>query len=526
MVKFSRYFLPLSSMDHQHLKIRTKATFNSNVVSLQLEPSIKYEDLVLRLRASWNLADAQLFTIKWLDDEGDLCVLSTQLELDEAIRLYNLNEEGSLALHVFSGRPSEPGMLCPGEHKIYRRGARRWYQFKRKLKRMKGRRPRVPVESGPQEAVNASEGDLHVSQQESQSNSETNGGPCIGLKDFELIKCIGRGSYAKVLLVKLKTTQKLYAMKIIKKELINDEEDVDWVQTEKNVFETASNYPFLVGLHSCFQSASRLFFVIEYVNGGDLMFHMQRQRRLPEEHARFYSAEIILALHFLHEKGIIYRDLKLDNVLLDSEGHIKLTDYGMCKEGIRKGDSTGTFCGTPNYIAPEILRGEDYDFSVDWWALGVLMFEMMAGRSPFDIVGMPDNTEQNTEEYLFQVILEKVIRIPRSLSHPASNVLRGFLNKVPTDRLGCGHEDAFRDILDHKFFAPINWEELLNKQINPPYKPYLTDDLGLDNFDAQFTEEPVQLTPTDPSVIARVDQSEFEGFEYINPLLMSHEDAV
>lgn len=190
------------------------------------------------------------------------------------------------------------------------------------------------------------------------------------LNDFELIRVIGRGSYAKVLMVELKKTKRIYAMKVIKKALVTDDEDIDWVQTEKHVFETASNHPFLVGLHSCFQTPSRLFFVIEFVRGGDLMFHMQRQRRLPEEHARFYAAEISLALNFLHCKGIIYRDLKLDNVLLDHEGHIKLTDYGMCKEGIRPGDTTSTFCGTPNYIAPEILRGEDYGFSVDWWALG------------------------------------------------------------------------------------------------------------------------------------------------------------
>ena len=181
----------------------------------------------------------------------------------------------------------------------------------------------------------------------------------FGLKHFELIKVIGRGSYAKVLLCRLKSTKTPYAMKVIKKEIIADEEDVDWVHTEKKVFEIATNHPFLVGMHSCFQTVSRLFFVIEYVNGGDLMFHMQRQRKLPEDHARFYSAEIGLALTYLHSKFIVYRDLKLDNVLLDSAGHIKITDYGMCKMGMYGENAlTTTFCGTPNYIAPEILRDQ------------------------------------------------------------------------------------------------------------------------------------------------------------------------
>ncbi|CAJ0959631.1 unnamed protein product [Ranitomeya imitator] len=278
----------------------------------------------------------------------------------------------------------------------------------------------------------------------------------LSLHDFDLIRVIGRGSYAKVLLVRLKKNDQTYAMKVVKKELVHDEEDIDWVQTEKHVFEQASNNPFLVGLHSCFQTPSRLFLVIEYVNGGDLMFHMQRQRKLPEEHARFYAAEICIALNFLHERGIIYRDLKLDNVLLDADGHIKLTDYGMCKEGLGPGDTTSTFCGTPNYIAPEILRGEEYGFSVDWWALGVLMFEMMAGRSPFDII--TDNPDMNTEDYLFQAI-----RIPRFLSVKASHVLKGFLNKDPKDRLGCQLQTGFTDIKSHTFFRSIDWDMVSQK---------------------------------------------------------------
>ncbi|XP_043269539.1 atypical protein kinase C isoform X1 [Venturia canescens] len=347
------------------------------------------------------------------------------------------------------------------------------------------------------------------------------------LSDFELIRVIGRGSYAKVLMVELKRTKRIYAMKVIKKALVTDDEDIDWVQTEKHVFETASNHPFLVGLHSCFQTPSRLFFVIEFVRGGDLMFHMQRKHRLEEDHARFYAAEISLALNFLHQKGIIYRDLKLDNVLLDHEGHVKLTDYGMCKEGVREGDTTATFCGTPNYIAPEILRGEDYGFSVDWWALGVLLYEMLAGRSPFDIAGASENPDQNTEDYLFQVILQKTIRIPRSLSVKAASVLKGFLSKNPLERLGCSRgSSAFLDIVSHPFFKAIDWDMLEQKQVTPPYKPRLESDRDLANFPPEFTDEPIHLTPDDPRVIDKIDQSEFEGFEYVNPLLMSLEDCV
>uniref|UniRef100_A0AAY4BIG1 protein kinase C n=1 Tax=Denticeps clupeoides TaxID=299321 RepID=A0AAY4BIG1_9TELE len=534
-----------------------------------LEANMTYTELCEEVREICRLRQHQPITLKWIDEEGDPCTISSQMELEEAFRLYSRGRKSGLLLHVFPSIPEKPGMPCPGEDKsIYRRGARRW----RKLYRVNGHLFQAKRFNRKAYCGHCSERIWGLGRQgykcinckllvhkrchklvpltcQRHMSTFTHGGTShtqilpyapqtllsvlvdgidgvkisqgLGLGDFDLIRVIGRGSYAKVLLVRLKKNDEVYAMKVVKKELVHDDEDIDWVQTEKHVFKQASTNPFLVGLHSCFQTESRLFLVIEYVNGGDLMFHMQRQRKLPEEHARFYAAEICIALNFLHEKGIIYRDLKLDNVLLDHEGHIKLTDYGMCKEGIRPGDTTSTFCGTPNYIAPEILRGEDYGFSVDWWALGVLMFEMMAGRSPFDII--TDNPDMNTEEYLFQVILEKPIRIPRSLSVKAAGVLKGFLNKDPKERLGCQVQTGFTDIKSHTFFRNIDWEQ---KEVTPPFKPQITDDYGLDNFDTQFTNEPVQLTPDNEDVIKRIDQSEFEGFEYINPLLLSTEESV
>ncbi|XP_059542993.1 protein kinase C iota type isoform X1 [Myotis daubentonii] len=576
--------------DHAH-QVRVKAYYRGDIMITHFEPSISFEGLCNEVRDMCSFDNEQLFTMKWIDEEGDPCTVSSQLELEEAFRLYELNKDSELLIHVFPCVPERPGMPCPGEDKsIYRRGARRWrklycanghtFQAKRFNRRAHcaictdriwglGRQgykcinckllvhkkchklvtsecgrhslppePMMPVDPSSVHSDHAQtvipynpsshESLDQVGEEKEAMNTRESGkaSSSLGLQDFDLLRVIGRGSYAKVLLVRLKKTDRIYAMKVVKKELVNDDEDIDWVQTEKHVFEQASNHPFLVGLHSCFQTESRLFFVIEYVNGGDLMFHMQRQRKLPEEHARFYSAEISLALNYLHERGIIYRDLKLDNVLLDSEGHIKLTDYGMCKEGLRPGDTTSTFCGTPNYIAPEILRGEDYGFSVDWWALGVLMFEMMAGRSPFDIVGSSDNPDQNTEDYLFQVILEKQIRIPRSLSVKAASVLKSFLNKDPKERLGCHPQTGFADIQGHPFFRNVDWDMMEQKQVVPPFKPNISGEFGLDNFDSQFTNEPVQLTPDDDDIVKKIDQSEFEGFEYINPLLMSAEECV
>uniref|UniRef100_A0AAZ3PVG2 Protein kinase C n=1 Tax=Oncorhynchus tshawytscha TaxID=74940 RepID=A0AAZ3PVG2_ONCTS len=576
-----------SSMSHpgeNPYQVRVKAYYKGDIMITHFEPSISYEELYGEVKDMCCMDNDQLFTMKWIDEEGDPCTVSSQLELVEALRLYEVNKDSELIIHVFPCIPEKPGMPCPGEDKsIYRRGARRWrklyyasghvFQPKRFNRRAHcaictdriwglGRQgykcinckllvhkkchklvsvecgkqiqvrcreqaePRGPdllyhslvLYSGPQNKDSSESLNSDGEEKEARCSRDTGkSASSLGLVDFDLLSVIGRGSYAKVLLVRLKKTERIYAMKVVKKELVNDDEDIDWVQTEKHVFEQASNHPFLVGLHSCFQTESRLFFIIEYVNGGDLMFHMQRQRKIPEEHARFYSAEISLALNYLHERGIIYRDLKLDNVLLESEGHIKLTDYGMCKEGLRPGDTTSL---------RSILRGEDYGFSVDWWALGVLMFEMMAGRSPFDIVGSTDNPDQNTEDYLFQVILEKQIRIPRSLSVKAASVLKGFLNKEPKERLGCHPQTGFADIMGHPFFRNVDWDLMEQKQVAPPFKPNISGEFGLDSFDTQFTNEPIQLTPDDDDAVKKIDQSEFEGFEYINPLLMSAEECV
>ncbi|KAF4617149.1 hypothetical protein D9613_005994 [Agrocybe pediades] len=327
----------------------------------------------------------------------------------------------------------------------------------------------------------------------------------VGLDDFNFLAVLGKGNFGKVMLAEEKKTNGLYAIKVLKKEFIIDNDEVESTRSEKRVFLAAARerHPFLLGLHSCFQTETRVYFVMEYVSGGDLMLHIQR-KQFSLRQAKFYASEVLLALEYFHANGIIYRDLKLDNILLTLDGHVKVGDYGLCKEEMWYGQTTSTFCGTPEFMAPEILLEQRYGRAVDWWAFGVLTYEMLLGQSPF---------RGDDEDEIFDAILEDEPLYPITMPRDAVSILQKLLTRDPARRLGSGKEDA-EEIKRQPFFKDVNWDDVLNKRIPPPYLPTINGSADTSNFDEEFTREQPTLTPVHGQLSSR-DQAEFNGFSWI-----------
>ncbi|XP_063782877.1 protein kinase C theta type isoform X2 [Pseudophryne corroboree] len=331
--------------------------------------------------------------------------------------------------------------------------------------------------------------------------------PCSHIKlaftDFVLHKMLGKGSFGKVFLVELKETNHFFAMKVLKKEVVLMDDDVECTMVERRVLSLAWENPFLTHLYCTFQTKENLFFVMEYLNGGDLMFHIQSCHKFDLARATFYAAEIVCGLQFLHSKQVVYRDLKLDNVLLDMEGHIKIADFGMCKENMFGDVKTSTFCGTPDYIAPEVLLGQKYNYSVDWWSFGVLLYEMLIGQSPFR--GLD-------EEQLFHSIRMDDPFYPRFLNKEAKDILVMLFVREPERRLG-----VKGNIRQHSFFLQIDWERMEKRGIDPPFKPKVKSASDCSNFDKEFLNEKIRLSSTDRTLVNSMDQNMFKNFSFVNP---------
>ncbi|TIA71640.1 hypothetical protein E3P94_02233 [Wallemia ichthyophaga] len=329
----------------------------------------------------------------------------------------------------------------------------------------------------------------------------------VGLDNFNFIAVIGKGNFGKVMLAEEKRSSSLFAIKVLKKEFIIENDEVESTRSEKRVFLSAAKqrHPFLLGLHSCFQTETRIYFVMEYVSGGDLMLHIQRQQFTPRQ-AKFYASEVLLALEYFHQEGIIYRDLKLDNILLTLDGHVKVADYGLCKENMGNGNTTSTFCGTPEFMAPEILLEQRYTCAVDWWAFGVLIYEMLLGQSPF---------RGDDEDEIFDAILEDEPLYPIHMPRDSVSMLQRLLTRDPTKRLGAGDADA-EDIKAHAYFRDVNFDDVFHRRIPPPFRPSIGSATDISNFDTEFTREQPTLTPVQGQ-LTEADQAEFAGFSWIAP---------
>lgn len=335
----------------------------------------------------------------------------------------------------------------------------------------------------------------------------------ITADDFEPIRVLGKGAYGTVILVEQRSTGRLYAQKVFKKaSLVIHSKLVEQTKTERQILEMVNKHPFVVKLFYAFQDKERLYLILEYGMGGELFHHLETERMFAEPKAAFYLAEMVLALSHLHDDlGIIYRDLKPENILLDNEGHLLLTDFGLSK--VAADDATAkSFLGTVEYMAPEVIKGEKYGKSVDWWALGALAYDMMVGNSPFQ--GSNNRKIQDN-------ILKQKVAMPYFLSADAKDLITRLLKKDPKKRLGSNMPKDLAIIKCHRFFRHIDWKKLAAREMEPPILPMITDPALAENFSDEFrqmrldptytTQKPMAMSP--PS--GKPEDNPFGGFSFV-----------
>ncbi|KAF8737450.1 hypothetical protein AX14_012840 [Amanita brunnescens Koide BX004] len=327
----------------------------------------------------------------------------------------------------------------------------------------------------------------------------------LSIEEFDLLRVVGKGSFGKVMQVRKKDTQRIYALKTIRKAHIAQRPgEINHILAERTVLALVNN-PFIVPLKFSFQSPDKLYLVMSFVNGGELFYHLQREGKFNQDRSRFYAAELLSALEHLHSFNVVYRDLKPENILLDYTGHIALCDFGLCKLNMSETEKTNTFCGTPEYIAPELLESQGYTKTVDWWTLGVLLYEMMTGLPPF--------YDENVN-IMYQRILRDPLNFPLDILPEARSIMVGLLQRDPSRRLGA---NGAEEIKRHPFFSRyIDWNKLLAKKIQPPFKPSVESVLDVANFDTDFTNEEAQDSVVIDSALSETVQDQFRGFTY-NP---------
>jgi len=331
------------------------------------------------------------------------------------------------------------------------------------------------------------------------------------LDDFDILCVLGQGAFGKVFQVRRKDDGKVFAMKVMRKDHIIERDHAEYIRTEKAIM-TRVVHPYIVTLKGSFQTDHKLYLILDFVNGGHLFFQLRKQGTFSEDLCRLYAAELVLALAHLHSMDIVHRDLKPENVLLDNEGHIRVTDFGLAKP-IKTGQRSNSLIGTMEYMAPEILKASGHGKEVDWWSLGVLVFEMLTGLPPF---------QASANEALKKKVLTQKVKMPAFISKDARSLLTGLLTRDPDKRLGFGPSGA-KEIMAHPFFKGVNWNALLARQIPSPFTPQIANSLSVENFSQEFTSLPPQdspgTTPTDNKpTLGKEDP--FLGFSYTAPAFL------